>query len=190
MATQSKSRSESELAPTAFSTTPLMQKSNSMPKSTSMNSNTDPSVTDILPNKEASTSDMSLYSVEINDHDIIMSPEDRRVAISTTPDVYSVTIHIPGVSIDGLTLAMKGPHRRTLHVMANRWDSDEHFERRITFAPDADMASIRARFEDGHLYVDVYRKGGTLTENQYSDQASALSRVGIQNRSTVRSALF
>ncbi|WFD23972.1 hypothetical protein MEQU1_002667 [Malassezia equina] len=119
-----------------------------------------------------------------------MSPKDQRVTISTTPDVYAVTISIPGVSIDGLTLAMKGPHRRTLHVMANRWDSDEHFERRITFGPDADMSSIRARFEDGHLYVDVLRKGGSMVENAGSLQGSALGHVGIQNRAAVRSALF
>lgn len=183
-ASQSMSRSESEIPPVTFGTSPSMKKSSSMPKSTTMNTSTDGLMGYASSNKEASTANM--YSVEICDTDVTMSPKDQRVTISTTPDVYAVTISIPGVSIDGLTLAMKGPHRRTLHVMANRWDSDEHFERRITFGPDADMSSIHARFEDGHLYVDVLRKGGSMVENAGSLQG----HVGIQNRAAVRSALF
>lgn len=188
LASQSTSRSESELPSMTFGSTPLMQKCNSMPKPSSKITRTDNLFGSVSCSNEIPTTNM--YSVEISDSDVIMSPEDERVVISTTPDAYTVTIHIPGVSIDGLTLAMKGHHRRTLHVMANRWDSDEHFERRITFGPDADMSSIRARFEDGHLYVDVLRKGGTMAGTSASFQPSSYRHVGIQNRAAIRSALF
>lgn len=188
-ASGSTSRSESALSPMTFGSTPLMQKCSSMPKPSSLGTSPDSLFGNVTVNKGVSATKMDLFTVEISNNDVVMSPEDQRVTISTTPDVYTVTIHIPGVSIDGLTLAMKGHHRRTLHVMANRWDSDEHFERRITFGPDADMSSIRARFEDGHLFVDVLRKGA-MAEMSASSQSSALNHVGIQNRATVRSALF
>lgn len=47
--------------------------------------------------------------------------------------------------LDCITLATKS--RRTLHIVADRWEreSGAHFERKITFGDDADLAKIKAQ---------------------------------------------
>lgn len=104
--------------------------------------------------------DASQGTDHANDQDRVISTPDKRITVSTSATDHQVIIHMPGFDSDAITLTLKGTGRRTLHVLANRWDSDktERFERRITFGIDADLSLIRARFEDDHLYVNVPRK--------------------------------
>lgn len=60
--------------------------------------------------------------------------------------------------LDCITLATKS--RRTLHIVADRWDRSRsaHFERKVTFGADADLARIRAQFDGEMLRVTVARR--------------------------------
>jgi hypothetical protein len=124
---------------------------------------------------------------------------DDRITVSTSHDAYTVVMYMPGFSLDGITLTTKGHHRRTLHVMANKWGSDrwEHFERRIIFAADADMSQIRARFENERLIVQApRRKLVTFQHDLHVPEAGPLSSglmmvSAFENRRhNVRSAQF
>ena len=49
--------------------------------------------------------------------------------------------------------------RRILHIAADSWEAGGgHFERRISFGYDADLARVRAEFDGEHLRVLVPRK--------------------------------
>lgn len=111
--------------------------------------------------------------------------DGHHTAISTTPESYSVIMHMPGFSLDGITLTMKGSHRRTLLVLANKWGSDrwEHFERRIVFSPDALMSRIRARFENEQLIVQVPRKLLCTGPNDVYIHTPSLSGVSASSAS-------
>jgi hypothetical protein len=55
------------------------------------------------------------------------------------------------------TLAMR--RRRVLHVVADNWsDGGGHFERRISFGYDADLANVRAEFDGEILRIIVPRR--------------------------------
>lgn len=60
--------------------------------------------------------------------------------------------------LDCITLATKS--RRTLHIVADRWERENsaHFERKVTFGADADLAKIRAQFDGSMLRVTVSRR--------------------------------
>lgn len=93
---------------------------------------------------------------------------DPRVSMMSTDSLYTLSLHVPGFSLEGITVATKGFNRRTLHIIATRWghaDSD-HFERRITFAADAIMTAIRARFDGEHLHVEIPRRTARLTRQR------------------------
>ncbi|WFC97000.1 hypothetical protein MBRA1_003666 [Malassezia brasiliensis] len=93
---------------------------------------------------------------------------DPRVSMMSTDSLYTLSLHVPGFSLDGITVATKGFNRRTLHIIATRWghgDSD-HFERRITFAADAIMTAIRARFDGEHLHVEIPRRTARPTRQR------------------------
>ena len=124
---------------------------------------------------------------------------DSRVSLEKTPNAYSITLHVPGYTLDGITMATKGHNRRTLHVIANRWGSDrlDHFERRITFPSDARMCAIRARFENEHLFVHVPRFGATMetcehmpVESQRDLDTEASSATDAGHQDIARSSLF
>ena len=54
--------------------------------------------------------------------------------------------------------------RRILHIAADSWeDGGGHFERRISFGYDADLARVRAEFDGEHLRVLVPRKTVPIT---------------------------
>jgi hypothetical protein len=58
---------------------------------------------------------------------------------------------------DTSTLAMR--RRRILHVVADNWsDGGGHFERRISFGYDADLASVRAEFDGEILRISIPRR--------------------------------
>ncbi|WFD31092.1 hypothetical protein MSPP1_002125 [Malassezia sp. CBS 17886] len=65
----------------------------------------------------------------------LSTQSDDRVKIVTKPGHYALTVHVPGFTLDGITIATKGFNRRTLHIIANHWDSvgAVSLERRITF---------------------------------------------------------
>ncbi|WFD35786.1 hypothetical protein MCUN1_002648 [Malassezia cuniculi] len=73
---------------------------------------------------------------------------------------YVLKFYLPGFDLDGIALTTKGFNKRTLHLIANRWDADGsvQFDRRITFSADASLTSIRARFENQTLHVTIPRK--------------------------------
>ena len=55
------------------------------------------------------------------------------------------------------TLATR--RRRILHLVADNWeDEGGHFERRISFGYDADLAMVRAEFDGSFLKIIVPRK--------------------------------
>lgn len=85
---------------------------------------------------------------------------DPRVSMMSTDHLYTLSLHVPGFSLDGITVATKGFNRRTLHIIATRWGhgDGDHFERRITFGADAVMTAIRARFDGEHLHVEIPRR--------------------------------
>lgn len=100
---------------------------------------------------------------------------DTRVSMVTTEQQYTLSLHVPGFSLDGITLATKGFNRRTLHIIASRWGNDksDHFERRITFGSDAIMTAIRARFDGEHLNVEIPRKTLRQPRTRVSQPLSA-----------------
>ena len=54
--------------------------------------------------------------------------------------------------------------RRILHIAADSWEAGGgHFERRISFGYDADLARVRAEFDGEHLRVLVPRKTVPIT---------------------------
>lgn len=73
---------------------------------------------------------------------------------------YVLRFYLPGFELDGIALTTKGFNKRTMHLIANRWDADGNvqFDRRITFSADAALSAIRARFEHQTLHVTIPRK--------------------------------
>ncbi|WFD41389.1 hypothetical protein MPSI1_000016 [Malassezia psittaci] len=85
---------------------------------------------------------------------------DTRMTLMSTEYQYTLSLNVPHFSLEGITVATKGFNRRTLYILATRWDNGENefFERRVTFGADADMTAIRARFDGEHLHVEIPRK--------------------------------
>ncbi|KAF8530382.1 hypothetical protein BU17DRAFT_35515 [Hysterangium stoloniferum] len=84
-------------------------------------------------------------------------PDHTYIAVETVPSEYRLIVRLPGFQRDSITLAMR--RRRILHVVADNWsDGGGHFERRISFGYDADVASVRAEFDGEILRIIVPRR--------------------------------
>ncbi|KAJ7873789.1 hypothetical protein B0H14DRAFT_2343973, partial [Mycena olivaceomarginata] len=93
-------------------------------------------------------------------------PVDSWMEVETTQGEYRLIVRLPGFKRDGITLATK--KRRILHLVADSWDDSGatagraggggHFERRISFGYDADLAQVRAEFDGEILRVIIPRK--------------------------------
>ncbi|KAJ7495847.1 hypothetical protein B0H11DRAFT_1716419 [Mycena galericulata] len=84
-------------------------------------------------------------------------PVDSWIEVETTPGEYRLIVRLPGFKRDGITLATK--KRRILHVVADSWENGGgHFERRISFGYDADLAQVRAEFDGELLRVIIPRR--------------------------------
>ncbi|KAG8726328.1 hypothetical protein FRC11_000349 [Ceratobasidium sp. 423] len=96
------------------------------------------------------------------------------VSVDVHPDKYVLACRMPHFDHSSITVATR--RGRLLVIAADRWDNLEpaplsldpaqipnppqpaHFERRITFGWDADMARIRAEFDGVTLHVTVPRR--------------------------------
>ena len=144
------------------------------------------------------TTDVSSYSHNAtNSHTV--NHHDHRITLTTAPNSYCVRFYMPGFSLDGITLTMNGLHRRILHILANKWGSEqwEHFERRIVFAQDAQMSLIRARFENEQLIIQVPRKFVPSFSSDSSASGTELTSAdyllippGDNRRDSIKSAQF
>lgn len=86
-----------------------------------------------------------------------LPPKNTYMAVQTLPTEYTLVVRLPGFQRDSITLAMR--KRRVLHIVADSWsDSGGHFERRVSFGYDADLASIRAEFDGETLKIIVPRR--------------------------------
>ncbi|KAJ7881403.1 hypothetical protein B0H13DRAFT_1630037 [Mycena leptocephala] len=92
-------------------------------------------------------------------------PVDSWIEVETTQGEYRLIVRLPGFKRDGITLATK--KRRILHVVADSWADSSgagggggggHFERRISFGYDADLARVRAEFDGEILRVIIPRR--------------------------------
>jgi len=85
------------------------------------------------------------------------SPENSWIEVETLQHEYKIHVRLPGFTQDGITLATK--RRRILHVVADKWENGGgHFERRISFGYDADLAHVRADFDGLMLCIMVPRR--------------------------------
>ncbi|EED79260.1 predicted protein [Postia placenta Mad-698-R] len=86
------------------------------------------------------------------------APHDSYIAVETNPREYRLLVRLPGFRRDAITLSTR--KRRILHVVADSWEPNGgHFERRISFGYDADLAQVRAEFDGEFLRVIVPRRG-------------------------------
>ncbi|KAL6300478.1 hypothetical protein BKA93DRAFT_752691 [Sparassis latifolia] len=84
-------------------------------------------------------------------------PTDSYIAVETNPHEYKLLVRLPGFRRDAITLSTR--KRRILHVVADSWEpGGGHFERRISFGYDADLAQVRAEFDGEFLRVIVPRR--------------------------------
>ena len=90
---------------------------------------------------------------------IATTPQGLHMTVQTTSTAYILSTFLPGYQRDEITLSTR--KRRVLHVVADPFLSSRgtgHFERRISFGYDADMAHIRAEFNGGVLKIVVPRR--------------------------------
>ena len=104
--------------------------------------------------------DQSLAEVACTDCQTDAEQLGIRFCMLKSQREYVLEFFLPGFSLDGIALTTKGFNKRTLHLIANRWDAEGsvQFDRRITFSADASLTAIRARFENETLRVTVPRK--------------------------------
>ncbi|CAE6415107.1 unnamed protein product [Rhizoctonia solani] len=72
---------------------------------------------------------------------------------------WIISVRLPGFAPDGITVGTR--RGRVLMIVADNYNDDDgagHFERRISFGYDADMAAIRAEFNGDMLRVTVPRR--------------------------------
>jgi HSP20 family molecular chaperone IbpA len=126
----------------------------------------------------------------------VLPPPDSWIQVESTHSEYKLLVRLPGFSREGITLASK--RRRILHIVADSWengggecfclsilplkitvlmhsfvDFSGHFERRISFGYDADLAQVRAEFDGVMLRIAIPRRVSPITWN-----ANASSRMG------------
>ncbi|KAJ7141399.1 hypothetical protein C8R44DRAFT_604424 [Mycena epipterygia] len=106
-------------------------------------------------------------------------PVDSWIEVETTPGEYRLIVRLPGFKRDGITLATK--KRRILHVVADSWEPESggHFERRISFGYDADLAQVRAEFDGELLRVVIPRRMPAAMGVQAMVPPTA-TRAGVQ----------
>ena len=81
------------------------------------------------------------------------------MTVQTPSTAYILTTFLPGYQRDEIAPSTR--KRRVLHVVADPFISSRgtgHFERRISFGYDANMAHIRAEFNGGVLKIIVPRR--------------------------------
>lgn len=84
-------------------------------------------------------------------------PPDTWIAVETSPSEYRLVVRLPGFRRDGITISTR--RRRILHVVADSWEPEGgHFERRVLFGYDADLAQVRAEFDGQILRIIVPRR--------------------------------
>ncbi|KAG1751353.1 uncharacterized protein EDB91DRAFT_601935 [Suillus paluster] len=84
-------------------------------------------------------------------------PPDTWIVVETSPSEYRLVVRLPGFRRDGITIATR--RRRILHVVADSWEPrGGHFERRVLFGYDADLAQVRAEFDGQILRIIVPRR--------------------------------
>jgi len=82
---------------------------------------------------------------------------DAWIAVETVQREYRLLVKLPGFRRDAITLSTR--KRRILHVVADSWEPNGgHFERRISFGYDADLAQVRAEFDGEYLRVIIPRR--------------------------------
>ncbi|KAF8197864.1 hypothetical protein BJ912DRAFT_846085 [Pholiota molesta] len=102
----------------------------------------------------------------------VLPPPDSWIQVESTHSEYKLLVRLPGFSREGITLASK--RRRILHIVADSWENGGgHFERRISFGYDADLAQVRAEFDGVMLRIAIPRRVSPITWN-----ANASSRMG------------
>ncbi|KJA27874.1 hypothetical protein HYPSUDRAFT_109074, partial [Hypholoma sublateritium FD-334 SS-4] len=88
---------------------------------------------------------------------VLPSPDSSWIEVETTQSEYKLLVRLPGFSREGITLATK--RRRILHIVADSWENEGgHFERRISFGYDADLARVRAEFDGIMLRITIPRR--------------------------------
>ncbi|KAL5507232.1 hypothetical protein ACEPAH_6688 [Sanghuangporus vaninii] len=66
-------------------------------------------------------------------------PADTYITVETTETEYRLIVRLPGYNRDAIMLSTR--RRRILHIAADSWEAGGgHFERRISFGYDADLA--------------------------------------------------
>lgn len=89
-------------------------------------------------------------------------PSDSYIAVETSQGEYRLIVRLPGYRRDSITLSSR--RRRILHIVADSWEpGGGHFERRISFGYDADLALVRAEFDGEMLRVIVPRRMAIMT---------------------------
>ncbi|EGN99939.1 hypothetical protein SERLA73DRAFT_38251, partial [Serpula lacrymans var. lacrymans S7.3] len=84
-------------------------------------------------------------------------PPDTWIAVETRITEYCLLVRLPRFRRDGITLSTR--RRRILHVVADSWEpGGGHFERRVSFGYDADLAQVRAEFDGELLRIIVPRR--------------------------------
>ena len=110
------------------------------------------------------------------------SPENSWIEVETLQHEYKLHVRLPGFTQEGITLATR--RRRILHVVADKWENGGgkwllyqgkvsnssmrsfitgHFERRVSFGYDADLAHVRADFDGLMLCIMVPRRISPFT---------------------------
>ncbi|CAE6467261.1 unnamed protein product [Rhizoctonia solani] len=85
--------------------------------------------------------------------------EENSASTGMDAGSWVISVRLPGFAPDGITVGTR--RGRVLMIVADNYNDDDgagHFERRISFGYDADMAAIRADFNGDLLRVTVPRK--------------------------------
>ena len=123
---------------------------------------------------------------------VLPSPDSSWIEVETTQSEYKLLVRLPGFSREGITLATK--RRRILHIVADSWENEGgqslcftcfklpiknvrsgHFERRISFGYDADLARVRAEFDGVMLRITIPRRVSPI---QWNGSAARLGTSG------------
>ncbi|KAG2148646.1 uncharacterized protein EDB93DRAFT_1144072 [Suillus bovinus] len=84
-------------------------------------------------------------------------PPDTWIVVETSSSEYRLVVRLPGFRRDAITIATR--RSRILHVVADSWEPEGgHFERRVLFGYDADLAQVRAEFDGQILRIIVPRR--------------------------------
>ncbi|KAF8134527.1 hypothetical protein EV363DRAFT_1323765 [Boletus edulis] len=83
-------------------------------------------------------------------------PANTWINVESSQSEHALLVGLPGFRRDAITIATG--KRRILHVVADSWEPEGgHFERRVSFGYDADLAQVRAEFDGEILRIVVPR---------------------------------